>query len=160
MKYDCKVTIGTTTYNANQVPTTQDDNSGGVVDRWELFVADKKVGTMAKWVNGQYVTVIHQYRSILDPLDVEIRDLVPNDEILKTFTEEQIQYVLDLYDRGNYLFADALRIKFDNRNKSVPEIIQESSTALEAVKKIKVVFNLGLKEAKELYDSFPKYQRH
>ena len=55
---DPKVDIRGDIYTAKQVPTTQEDNYGGIIDRWNLFKNNIQVGKMVQWDCGTYRYVI------------------------------------------------------------------------------------------------------
>lgn len=41
-------------YEYEQIPTTQEDNAGGIVDRFLLYLDGSYVARLAKWNTGQY----------------------------------------------------------------------------------------------------------
>lgn len=52
-------------YQAEQIPTTQEDNAGGIVDRWILWQDNEPIGRMAQWFYNQgFVTVVDGVRTV------------------------------------------------------------------------------------------------
>lgn len=80
-----EIIIQTNKFNAIQRPTTQEDNFGGITDRWDLFYkfytevngneTNKRAGHLVKYYNKTFAVFHDQLRYDLSEEDVEIKQI-------------------------------------------------------------------------------------
>mgnify|MGYP000882839481 FL=1 len=60
------VDIQTNRVYAEQRPTTQDDNEGGLIDKWDIYLVkddqSSKVGKLVRYSHGRYAFFINTLR--------------------------------------------------------------------------------------------------
>lgn len=64
--YTHRINIQGNEFEAVQIPTTQDDNHHGVLERYELYQNENLYGKIAIWNGSKFGLVIGSSRFVLD----------------------------------------------------------------------------------------------
>lgn len=70
-------------FRGKEMPTTQEDNASGIIDRWNLFNPGKydQIGKMVQWDDGRYVIFIDGNREIFEMEEVELHNEVTANDL-------------------------------------------------------------------------------